>query len=90
MRTTCDQYGTTLWLSANDTHNWAHRSGACWPCSTLAGHRLFASFAPNGDLVDMAIDGGRGNQDCPGDEFNAIVSDYLTERFSTEHPAVRE
>lgn len=67
-----------LWLSANDTERWATRPGACWPCSTLRGRRLYAEFATNGDLVDMTIDGGRGDQDCDGNEFNAMTSDYLS------------
>jgi hypothetical protein len=66
-----------LWLSASDTEQWAHKPGAVWPCSTLAGKRLFAEFAPNCDLVDMRLNGGRGSQDCDGHEFDAITSDYL-------------
>ena len=68
--------GTQLWLSANDTYNWAHKPGAIWPCSVLSGHRLFAEFS-NGDLVDIIIDGR--SKDCPADEFNAITSDFLGE-----------
>ena len=69
--------GVKLWLSANDTYNWAHKPGAAWPCSQLSGRRLFAEFEANGDLVDMQIDGGRGEQDCDANEFNAITSDFL-------------
>ena len=69
---------TKLWLSPDDTYNWAHDASArCWPCSFLAGKPLFAEFDQNGDLIDMAIDYGRGDQDCPSDEFNAITSDFL-------------
>ena len=67
--------GTQLWLSANDTYGWAHKTGAVWPCSVLSGHRLFAEFLFDGDLVDMTIDGR--SKDCPADEFNAITSDFL-------------
>ena len=68
---------TKLWLSSDDTSRWASRHGAWWPCSFLSGRRLWAMFDGfNGDLVDMSIDGGRGDQDCPLDEFNAIVSDF--------------
>ena len=63
-----------LWLSANDTYDWAHKPGAAWPCSVLSGHRLFAEFNDS-DLVDMTIDGR--SKDCPADEFNAITSDFL-------------
>lgn len=65
-----------LWLSANDTYDWAKR----WPCSFLSGKRLFAEF-DDGDLVDYAVDGKCG---FPGDqplvdEFNAITSDFIAE-----------
>ena len=70
-----------LWISANDTHNWARR----WPCSFLAGKRLFAEFDSHG-LVDMDINGGRGDQDCPADEFNAITSDALQDKVPKDHP----
>lgn len=63
-----------LWLSANDTYAWANRPGAAWPCSFLAGKRLFAEF-DDGDLVDYAVDGKCG--EVPVDEFNAITSDFL-------------
>ena len=89
MRATQNQHGTSIWLSAKNTEDWAERPGARWPCSTLSGHRIFAAFAPNGDLVRVCVDGGRGNQDCSIDEFNAIMSDHLAKRFGTEHPAIR-
>jgi hypothetical protein len=69
--------GTVLWLSAEDTYNWANRPDNAWPCSFLSGRRLFAAFDANGDLADMAIDGGKGDQDCPADEFDAITKDAL-------------
>lgn len=68
-----------LWLSANDTYNWAHKANASWPCSFLANKPLFAEFESNGDLVNLVINYGRGDQDCPSDEFNAITSDFLNE-----------
>ncbi len=77
MRIQRGDYGVKLWLSADDTYNWAHKRGASWPCSQLSGKRLFAEFDSRGDLVDMAVNGGRGEQDCDSAEFNAITSDYL-------------
>jgi hypothetical protein len=68
--------GLKIWLSARETHDWANKPGKSWPCSTLADHRLFAEFGANGDLVNMAID-ERSDIDCPADEFNAIMADYL-------------
>ena len=66
----------SLSMSANDTRAWANKPGARWPCSTLSGRRFFAEFDSFGDLIDLSIDGGRGDQDCDGGEFNAIVDDY--------------
>jgi len=67
-----------VWLSARDTHQWAHKPGAWWPCSQLAGHRVFVQLAANGDLVDLQIDGGRGEQDVDSNELNAILQDKVT------------
>lgn len=77
MRTKRSSSGVKLWLSANDTWRWANRPNARWPGSTLSGRRLFAEFDSRGDLIDMAIDGGKGDQDCDGNEFHAITSDFL-------------
>jgi hypothetical protein len=64
-----------LWLSANDTYNWAHKAGASWPGSQLAGKRLFAEFQ-DGDLVSYTADGKTvDNMDL--DEFDAITEDFL-------------
>lgn len=64
-----------LWLSANDTYDWAHKLGASWPCSQLSGHRLFAEF-DDGDLVDFTID-GKDYQEIDGQEFTAMTDDFL-------------
>lgn len=77
MRIQRSEHGTKIWLSANDTYNWAHKPGAAWPCSDLSGRRVFAEFAKNGDLVDLSIDGGRGDQDCSSNELDAIMADHL-------------
>lgn len=72
-----EKTGTTieLWLSAKDTYNWATRTGNAWPCSQLAGKRLFAEF-DNGDLVDYTVNGKDG-VDIPADEFTAITDDFI-------------
>ncbi len=75
MRIKKSDQGTQLWLSANDTYNWAHKPGASWPCSALSGHRLYAEFDKDNDLIDMAIDGRC--KDCPVNELNAIVADFI-------------
>jgi hypothetical protein len=71
--------GACVWLSAQDTEDWATRPGHYWPCSTLRGRRVFAEFHGT-DLVDLQLDGGRGDQDCDANEFNACVSDFLAAR----------
>lgn len=75
-------------LSANDTYDWAHRTGKAWPCSQLSGRRVFAEFDSRGDLVDLAIDGGKGEQDVDGNEFAACASDFITAKFP-DSPAIR-
>ena len=77
MRKHTSKYGASLWLSRHDTYEWANKSDAPWPCSFLANKTLFAEFEANGDLVDIVVNGGRGDQDCPADEFDAITSDFL-------------
>jgi hypothetical protein len=72
-------------LSANDTREWARRPDAMWPCSFLSGRRMTAEFEAGG-LVGLRVDGGRGDQDCPSDELNAIASDFLRENLPPDHP----
>lgn len=79
---------TRIWLSANDTWEWAHRPGYAWPCSTLSGHRLFAAFDSRGDLIEIAVD-GRDDADVDGVELSAITSDFISMRYGPDHPAVR-
>lgn len=55
-----------------------------WPCSEIAGHRLFAQFDSNG-LVDLAIDGK--DADISRDEFSALCADALKGRLPEDHPA---
>jgi hypothetical protein len=73
-----------LWLSAQDTERWASRPGAAWPCSTLAGKRVWASFDTNG-LYELAIN-GRTDVDCDAHELSAICADHLEQRIRPDHP----
>lgn len=86
MKTQIDSRTAKLWLSASDTSDWADKPGASWPCSELSGRRLFAEFDRNG-LLDLAIDGGRGSQDCAGNELSAICADHLRAVLPPSHPA---
>ena len=76
MKTQVNGLTTKIWLSANDTYNWAHKIGASWPCSTLSNRQVFAEF-DGGDLIDIAID-GKSDDNVDACEFNAIITD-LTE-----------
>lgn len=67
---------TRLWLSRNDTYEWAHRPGKAWLCSYLSGKSLFVEL-DKGDLVDIRINGRAG--DCDSCELTAIMNDFLTE-----------
>ena len=75
-----------LWVSANDTYDWAHKTGAAWPCSTLSGHRFAAAFDTNG-LCDLTVDGrSEPHGDFDGHEFSAICADMLATKLSSDHP----
>lgn len=94
MRGRKNRYGTTIWLSANDTFDWAHRPTATWPCSTVSGKRLKVHYSPRGDLDGLTINGQYIDDDCTceainGLEFNACLQDHLIEKFGKAHPAVR-
>lgn len=84
MKHAINSHGVSLWLSSSETASWARRPGAAWPCSYLAGRRLFAQFDRNG-LCDLSIDGGRGGQDVPGDELSAICADHLAAVVPVDH-----
>jgi len=86
MRLRDDGGGFSLWLSAADTWAWAHRPGSAWPCSSLAGRRLFVAYDRNG-LEVLTIDGKSG--DCCADELAACVADHVAAsgKIDEEHPA---
>ena len=75
-----------VWLSANDTYDWAHEIGAESPCSTLSGKRVFAAFDSNG-LYDMKVNGRYQieSDDIDGNEFNAIMADHIAKRIKSDH-----
>lgn len=86
MRLTVNDRTVKIWLSADDTYNWAHWVTE-WPCSECSGHRLFAEF-DRGDLVDFALDGS-SDENMADHELRAIVADYLKTRpktFPKTHP----
>jgi hypothetical protein len=72
-----NKYGLTIRASKNDTYDWAHRTGSAWPCSTLSNKRIYIEESRNGDLVDLIINNGRGDQDVDVHELNAFIEDVL-------------
>ena len=86
MKTQIHASGFKLWLSANETYNWATKSGASWPCSELSGRRVFVEYDSNG-LCDLMID-GRSGSDCSSTELGAIVSDFMAGKLPEGHPAL--
>lgn len=76
MRIVKNGTNTRLWLSRNDTYEWAHKPGKAWPCSNLSGKSLFVELE-RGDLVDIRINGRAG--DCDSHELSCIIDDFLAE-----------
>ena len=68
--------GYTMWLSANDTRDWADRPGGVWPGSTLGGHRLRIEVDRKG-LADLAADGKADQHWVDAWELDAIITDHL-------------
>ena len=76
MRISKRDNGYVMWLSARDTHAWANKPGAVWPCSKLAGHRLMVEVDRNG-LFGLTFDGHEENVGLSESELIAIVTDHL-------------
>jgi hypothetical protein len=83
MKLFINQTGYQLFLTAQETEDWATRPGAEWPCSTLRGRRVRVDVDANG-LNDYAIDGGHNvylgedmePQEPDEEELRAIVGDF--------------
>ena len=75
--------GYSIWLSANDTYNWANKSDRSWPCSVLADNRFFASVDKNG-LCDFTLN---GKMACVDDnELVACITDHLPDDLKRYWP----
>ena len=85
MRIRIDKNSFVLWLSANDTYNWAHKPGATWPCSTINGRRV-ALFVDMTGLVEFTVN-GRNGIDIDGGELSAMMADFVRDVLSQDHPA---
>jgi hypothetical protein len=79
--------GFTLLASAAATSRWASRTGARWPCSTIAGRRLRVEFDSCG-LCDLTINGKSPDRGPPVDshELNAFISDCVKGVLPEGHP----
>ena len=88
MRALVQKDGFVLWLSADDTYNWANKPHAHWPCSTLSNKRMVAVFDSNG-LCDISVNGrvaGDGELSAiDGTEFSAIVADFMRAKLPADH-----
>lgn len=60
---------------------WANRPGERWPCSEVAGNSVFAAFDTKGNLVECAVNNGRGAQEISLDEFNALMDDVINKGY---------
>lgn len=67
--------GFILYLSSNDTYNWANKQGGKWPGSYLAGERI-AVYVDACGMYYLTINGKDG-RDVPSLELTAIVADLL-------------
>lgn len=86
MRTQAHEHGSTVWVSADDTHRWAHKPGANWPCSTLSGKRFVACFDARGNLVDFSVNGRSDHGFVDAYELDAILKDLI----GSAHPEPRK
>lgn len=80
MKTQIGLNSFAIWISADETYNWANR----WPCSTLRNKRVKAEFDTNG-LVDYSVN-GKYCEDMDSHEFNALISDFAKRKLPESHP----
>lgn len=77
-------------LSEDYTHDWAHRPGSEWPCSTIAGKQLHVEYDTNG-LTDGSLDSTwfgnlmENGEDIDASEMSAMVSDALHGILPEDH-----
>lgn len=83
MKTQIGERLVSLWLSSNDTYDWAHKPGASWPCSQLSGNRIFVQWDTNG-LCDFTMNGREADVDST--ELNACCADHLSKKLPKDHP----
>ena len=83
-----DNKGYTIWLSAHDTYDWAHKVGAAWPGSTLAHNRIMVCVDRNG-LCDLTVNGKSPGEhtDIDGTELSACIADHLPKHLRHLWPA---
>lgn len=79
--------GFVLRASPRGTEHWANTTDAKWPCSTIAGRRLYIEFDTTG-LVDLSINSAGPDSGPPIDgwELNAFIADAVLPCLPTNHP----
>ena len=81
MRFKPSQSGYCMKLSARETYDWAHNTGAGWPCSQLSGHRFTVDVDSNG-LDEFTLNGRYPIADWPMlEELAACVGDHLPAEY---------
>ena len=84
MRALVGDSHVTLWASAHDTYEWAHRARDSWIGSELSGRRFAAMFDSAG-LVELTVN-GRDGVEVPERELSCCCADLLRDRLPTDHP----
>ena len=82
MRLKTDGAMIRLWLSANDTYEWAHKSGEVWPCSRLSGKAVYIEIEKSSDnIIEIKVNGRVPGNRVIDDhsELYALVGDKLKE-----------
>lgn len=69
----------TIGWTERDTHEWANRHNARWPCSVCSGRTIQVGLDAHGDLVELEAWDENGQRiddfDPPADEINAMIAD---------------
>lgn len=76
-----------LWLTADETYNWANKPNGVWPCSTISEHDLYVEYDEHG-LLDYYFDNQNRGYQFDDNEFSAIITDHVVEHLEPNHPCL--
>jgi hypothetical protein len=68
--------GIKIWSSERDSWRWANKPGSVWPCSSLADKRIYVELSPDGDIVDIKINGKQKGR-IDDHELKSFINDIL-------------